>query len=378
MNKILHVFFFGAFIFAIFISFNGVNKIDNETKGAINNVLINHLSIIHPPDIVFLCGERIPLEIPDVRERFEREFYVEFKENQLVLDLKRCGKYMPYIESKIKEKGLPADLKYLAIAESRLLENAYSSKGAAGLWQLMPETAKRYGLRVDEYIDERLHVQKATEAALSYLQDLYKKFNNWALAIAAYNAGDARIKDALQFQWVDSYFDLHLNRETSRFVFRVAAIKELISNAHRYGFILDTTKLFKAPNVKYITVKGPIQNLALWARLQGTNYKTLKYLNPWILKSSLPAGEFQIALPAEVQPQELNLAEYKYRGSRVVFQNGEIIVIPEKTINHRVKPEETIESIAKKYNVTVEDIVELNKLEGKKLKAGQIIKIPVY
>ena len=116
----------------------------------------------------------------------------------------------------------------------------------------------------------------------------------------------------------------------------------------------------------------------MWAKLQGTNYKTLKYLNPWILKSSLPDGEFQIALPAEAQPQELNLAEYKYRGSKIIFQNGEIIVIPEKTISHRVKPNETIESIAKKYNITVEDIVELNKLEGKKLKPGQIIKIPVY
>ncbi|CUS81399.1 LysM domain-containing protein [Candidatus Kryptonium thompsonii] len=376
MNKILHIFSVGAFIFVLLISMKDSKEIDKSKST--NEAFINYLSITHPPDIVFLCGERIPLEIPDVRERFEREFYIEFNENQLVLDLKRCGKYMPYIESKIKEKGLHPDLKYLAIAESRLLENAYSSKGAAGLWQLMPETAKKYGLRVDEYIDERLHIQKATEAALSYLQDLYKKFNSWTLALAAYNAGDARIKDALDFQWVDNYFDLHLNRETSRFVFRVAAIKELISNAHRYGFVLDTTKLFKPPKVKYVTVKGPIQNLALWAKLQGTNYKTLKYLNPWILKSSLPDGEFQIALPAEAQPQELNLAEYKYRGSKIIFQNGEIIVIPEKTINHRVKPNETIESIAKKYNITVEDIVELNKLEGKKLKPGQIIKIPVY
>ncbi|MCS7229369.1 MAG: transglycosylase SLT domain-containing protein [Candidatus Kryptonium sp.] len=376
MNKILNLFSVGAFIFALFIATKNFKEINNPKPT--ENVLINHLTIVHPPDIIFLCGERIPLEIPDVRERFEREFYLEFDENQLILDLKRCGKYMPYIESKLKEKGLPADLKYLAIAESRLIENAYSSKGAAGLWQLMPETARRYGLRVDEYIDERLHIQKATEAALSYIQDLYKKFNNWALVLAAYNAGEARITDAMQFQWVDNYFDLHLNRETSRFVFRVAAIKELISNAHRYGFTLDTAKLFKPQNVKYVTVKGPIQNLALWAKMQGTNYKTLKYLNPWILKSSLPAGEFQIALPVDAKPQELNIAEYKYKGSRVIFQNGEIIVIPEKTLNHRVKTGETLDSIAQKYNVRVEDIIELNKLEGKKLRPGQILKIPVY
>lgn len=376
MNKVLHIFSVGAFIFAVFVATKNFNEINKPEPS--KNVSINYFSIVHPPDTVFLCGERIPLEIPDVRERFEREFYIEFNENQLILDLKRCGKYMPYIESKISEKGLPSDLKYLAIAESRLIENIYSSKGAAGIWQLMPETAQRYGLRVNEYIDERLHIQKATEAALSYLQDLYKKFNNWALVLAAYNAGEGRITDALQFQWVDNYFDLHLNRETARFVFRVAAIKELISNAHRYGFILDTTKLFKAPNIKYVTVKGPIQNLALWAKMQGTNYKTLKYLNPWILKSSLPDGEFQIALPAEAKPQELNLAEYKYKGSRVVFQNGEIIIIPEKTLNHRVKAGETIEMIAQKYNVSIEDIVEINKLEGKKVKPGQVIKIPVY
>jgi len=373
MNRIMYVFSLVALLFAIFV-------ISRKEPAELNQSLnvLSRFSVIHPPDVVFLCGERIPLEIPDVRERFEREFYIEFNERQLILDLKRCGKYMPYIESKIREKGLPEDLKFLAIAESRLIENAYSSKGAAGLWQIMPETARRYGLRVDDYIDERLHIQKATEAALSYIQDLYKKFNSWTLALAAYNAGDARISDALQFQWVDNYFDLHLNNETARFIFRIAAIKELISNAHRYGFVLDTTKLFKAPNVKYVSVKGPIQNLALWAKLQGTNYKTLKYLNPWILKSYLPAGEFQIALPFDAKPQELDLSGYKYKGSRFIFQNGEIVVVPEKTLNHRVRRGETLESIAKKYNVTVEDIVELNKLEGKSLKPGQVIKVPVY
>ncbi len=374
MSKTIRIFLFVAFVFAIFIaSRDKFNKSENS-----ESIFINRFSVIHPPEVIFLCGERIPLEIQDVKERFEREFYLEFNERQLILDLKRCGKYMPYIESKIRERGLPEDLKFLAIVESRLIEDAYSSKGAAGLWQLMPETARRYGLRVDDYIDERLHIQKATEAALSYIQDLYKKFNSWTLTLAAYNAGDARILDALQFQWVDNYFDLHLNRETARFIFKIAAVKELISNAYKYGFVLDTAKLFKAPNVNYVSVKGPIQNLALWAKLQGTNYKTLKYLNPWILKSSLPAGEFQIALPADAKPQGLDLSEYKYKGSRVIFQNGEIVVIPEKTINHRVKKGETIESIAKKYNVTVEDIIELNKLEGKRLKPGRIIKIPVY
>ncbi len=375
MNRIIHLFSVGMFIFALFFATKNFDRMESHKNEV---TIVNHLAVTHPPDIVFLCGERIPLEIPDVRERFEREFYLEFDENQLILDLKRCGKYMPFIESKIKEKGLPSDLKFLAIAESRLIENAYSSKGAAGLWQLMPETARRYGLRIDDYIDERLNIQKSTEAALSYLQDLYNKFNSWTLALAAYNAGESRISDALQFQWVDNYFDLHLNRETARFVFRVAAIKELISNAKRYGFIIDTTKLFRPPDVKYVSVKGPVQNLAVWAKFQGTNYKTIKYLNPWILKSSLPEGEFLIALPANAQPQQLDLSQYKYRGSRVVFQNGEIIVIPEKTINHRVKRGETLETIAKKYNTTVEDIIELNKLEGKNIKVGQILKIPVY
>lgn len=374
MNKVVLTFLFVVFVFVIFIA--PKDKANKQEQA--ENIYINRFSVIHPPEIMFLCGERIPLEIQDVRERFEREFYLEFNERQLVLDLKRCGKYMPYIESKIREKGLPEDLKFLAIVESRLIEDAYSAKGAAGLWQLMPETAKRYGLRVDDYIDERLHVQKATDAALSYIQDLYKKFNSWTLALAAYNAGDARILDALQFQWVDNYFDLHLNKETARFIFKIAAVKELISNAYKYGFILDTTKLFKAPSVNYVSVKGPIQNLAVWAKSQGTNYKTLKYLNPWILKSSLPAGEFQIALPTDAKPQELDLFEYKYKGSKVTFQNGEIIVVPEKTINHRVRQGETLESIAKKYNVMVEDIIELNKLEGKRLRPGRIIKIPVY
>jgi membrane-bound lytic murein transglycosylase D len=156
MNRILHVFSIGIFIFALFIA---TKNFSWNTSNRNEVTIVNHLAVTHPPDIVFICGERIPLEIPDVRERFEREFYLEFDENQLILDLKRCGKYMPFIESKIKERGLPSDLKFLAIAESRLIENAYSSKGAAGLWQLMPETARKYGLRIDDYIDERLNIQ---------------------------------------------------------------------------------------------------------------------------------------------------------------------------------------------------------------------------
>jgi hypothetical protein len=300
-----------------------------------------------------------------VRERFEREFYLELNENHIILDLKRSGKYFKFIERKLKEKGLPDDLKFLAVAESRLNERAYSKMGAAGIWQLMPETARRYGLRVDEYIDERLNFYKSTEAALEYLKDLYKMFGSWMLALAAYNAGERRIRENLEFQWVDNYFDLYLNQETARFIFRIATFKELISNAKRYGIYVDSTNMFKPPSVKYVMVRGPIDNLALWAKSWGTNYKTVKYLNPWILRSHLPEGYYLVALPKDARPRKIDTSNYKGSSSR------------EKMIVHIVKKGETLYSIARRYNVDIYDIISLNGIQRNIIFPGQRLKIPV-
>jgi hypothetical protein len=194
---------------------------------------------------------------------------------------------------------VPTDLKYLSVAESALYQ-AQSGKGAVGLWQFMPATGRQYGLRVDEYIDERRHPEKSTRAAARYLQDNYKRYNSWGLAAAAYNMGEGATNDDLSFQNGRSYFDLYMNEETSRYLFRIVAIKEIMSNAEQYGYFLDNDDYYRLPEAKSVTVSAGIPNMAEWAEQQGSTYKDVKLMNPWILKRMLPApsgAPYEILVP---------------------------------------------------------------------------------
>jgi len=259
-----------------------------------------HRNITHiaPPKQSTIFGERVPLENWEIRERFEREFYYNYQNaDQILLWYKRSQRWFPYIDKALKDAGLPLDLKYLAIAESGL-RNVKSSANANGFWQFIPATATRFGLRVDDNIDERLDPEKSTQAAIKYFKSMKADIPTWTLVAAAYNMGESGIEQVLEYQKQDSYWNIYVNEETMRYVFRIAAIKELIDNSERYGLELSKVQPYRMPRVKSVTVQGPVTSLADWAISQGFTYKDVKTLNPWILSRGLPSGSYRIDLPA--------------------------------------------------------------------------------
>lgn len=247
-----------------------------------------NISTYKLPKKLELCGEPVPLEKPEVRKRAERELLLNLQsDGQIMLYLKRSGEFFPAFERILKEEGAPDDLKYLAVAESALFQ-AQSGKGAVGLWQFIPETARQYGLRVDDFVDERRHPEKSTRAAIRLLKDMKEKYGSWALAACAYNMGPAATTDDITFQKQNSYYDLYLNEETSRYVFRIAIIREIMAHPNAYGYYLEKDDYYKAPETRNIAVATEIPNVQEWAAAQGCTYKDVKLLNPWILKRNLP------------------------------------------------------------------------------------------
>lgn len=235
-----------------------------------------------------LAGERVPMENPDVYERMDRELSVNtYWHSTTLLNIKNAYKYFPIIEKIMAEEGLPDDFKYLAIAESNL-RNATSPAGAKGLWQFMRETGKYYDLEVTSEVDERYHLEKSTRAACKYIKDYYKRFKSWTLSAAAYNMGGTRLKREMDAQRGKTYYDLNLNQETDRYVFRIIAIKEVIGNPERFGFYLDNDEGYEPmTDFSIIEVDGPIPNLGDFALKNGISYRTLKVYNPWLRSSKL-------------------------------------------------------------------------------------------
>lgn len=262
---------------------------------------ISEISSFQLPDELYLCGEKLPLEIPEIRERAEREFYLLLqKPGQIMLYLKRAGRYFPMYEKLIRENNMPDDIKYLSVAESALFQ-ARSAKDAIGLWQFMKATGLSMGLVINDNVDERRNPEKSTRAALKYLKRGYKGHRSWVMTLAGYNMGHTGVSNAMKRQYGTDYFDLFLNEETSRFVFRIAIIKEIMGNAKKYGFNLTDNDLYKPYTVKTVKWKSKINNLSDWAISQGTTYKYVKLLNPWLLKRKLnapPKGKFwEIDIP---------------------------------------------------------------------------------
>ena len=239
------------------------------------------------PSYMEFAGEPVPLEKADIRERMDRELLVNtyWQSNGLLL-MKRANKFFPIIEPLLAEYGLPDDFKYLALAESGLM-NVTSRAGASGFWQFMRATAKEYSLEVNDNVDERYNVELATKMAVKYLQKSKEKFGTWTLAAAAYNAGNAKINRRLSEQKVSDYYDLLLNMETSRYVFRILALKEIISNPKKYGFVIDQEDLYQPTPTYDVQVDYPIANLADFAKKHNVTYKELKLVNPWLRQTKL-------------------------------------------------------------------------------------------
>lgn len=239
------------------------------------------------PSTINFAGEKTPLHVADVRERFDREMIINTNlHSATTLILKRANRIFPIIEPILKKYDIPDDFKYLAVIESGLA-NVVSPSGARGVWQFMPETAKEKGMEVNDYVDERYHLEKSTEAACKYLIEAKNKFGSWTLAAAAYNGGMGGINKQMTNQQVNDYYDLLLTEETSRYVFRILALKEIMKNPVKYGFDLPKESLYYPIEVKKITVDSTITDLASFAKAQGINYKILKIHNPWLRDKSL-------------------------------------------------------------------------------------------
>ena len=273
---------------ALFYQFTTANKEQASTNYYIKNI--------------DFAGERVPLEIIDVQERLDRELVVNINlHSSTTLSIKRANRFFPIIEPILKRHGIPNDFKYLCVIESGLA-NATSPAGAKGFWQFMPETAKEYNLEVSSTVDERLDVAKATEAACAYLKKAYAKFGNWTAVAAAYNRGMAGIERQQIAQGVTDYYDMFLNEETSRYVFRILALKEIMSHPDKYGYVFSKNELYHPIKTKTITVNNSIDNLQTWALEQGVNYKLLKLHNPWLIDTSLIVNgnkSYDVQIPTE-------------------------------------------------------------------------------
>ncbi len=235
-----------------------------------------------------IFDQKIDLSRYDLHERFERELTnICYTHNSTILTIKRANRLLPIIEPILKEEGVPADFIYLCCIESNLNQRAKSPAGAAGLWQFMAETARQYGLVVNDEVDERYHTVKATHAACQYLKDAYKKFGDWMNVAASYNAGQAGISRRLNSQHETRAIDLFLVEETSRYMFRIMAYKELMRDPYRYGFVLYSDQLYRPIRTRSVKVGNTISDLASFAQSHNTTYLQVKEFNPWLRDSKL-------------------------------------------------------------------------------------------
>jgi len=273
----------GSLIFAV------QNTDDDSIPAATENHTNNGYKItaISIPQDLNFAGEPVPIDDPEVLERVDREFLVNtyWQSNALLL-MKRAHQYFPIIEPILAKNGIPDDFKYLAVAESGL-QNVRSPAGASGFWQIMRATGQEYGLEVNKNVDERYHLEKATEVACAYLNKYKKKFGSWTLAAASYNAGPGAINKYLGIQKATTYYDLLLGQETGRYVFRIMAIKEILSDPSKYGFEIDTKDMYEAAPTFTIEVDKPILSFADFASQYEINYKILKRHNPWLREAHL-------------------------------------------------------------------------------------------
>ena len=254
------------------------------------------------PKTIEFAGEKVPMNLIDVREKLDREMHVNtYWQSNTLLFIKRLNRWFPIIEKILLEENVPNDFKYLALIESGLTQ-VVSPAGAAGFWQIMKKTAPEFGLEVTSEVDERYHIEKSTHAACLYLKEAKEKFGSWTLAAASYNIGQSGLQRQLNKQEVNSYYDLLLNSETSRYLFRILAAKHILSNANQFGFNFRPKDLYPAITYKTIVTDSSISSFTEFAAQNGINYKVLKYLNPWLRSKELTNSKrkkYEIKIPDE-------------------------------------------------------------------------------
>ncbi|WP_147819860.1 lytic transglycosylase domain-containing protein [Salidesulfovibrio onnuriiensis] len=311
-------------------------------------------SVVRVAGPLDFCGEPVPLDNPEVRERIEREILlIQWDRAQMILWMKRTGRYFPHIERMLRLNGMPDDLKFLPVIESALRPTVGSHAGARGIWQFISSTGRKYGLRVDRYIDERRNFVFATKAAVNYLKDLHGMFGAWTLSAAAYNMGEAGLKKAIKQQETDKYYLLHLPEETQRYVVRAIVAKMIMSDPERFGFRLVPGDYYQP--VQYDRIRLRCRRytpVMLVAKAAGTTYKNIRDLNPQILRDTLPLGTHLIFLPkgaAEDFAERYKplIAEYRAKSHGVV---------------HKVQKGDTLLRIAQRYRISLSELLRRNKL----------------
>jgi len=292
----------GILVLALFLAATGYTEgIENDpvTPGSGESFAVYGVAL---PQEVEFAGEPVPLELFDVREALDREMLINtYFHSQTIRLIKLANRYFPEIEPALKANLIPEDFKYLAVAESGLTQ-AVSPAKAVGFWQLLSGTAREYGLEVNEEVDERYHVAKSTEVACRYLIESYKKYGSWTMAAASYNAGRKGVDRQVERQKTEEYYDLLLNEETARYVYRVVSFKLIFENPEAYGFHLSVSDLYPKIPTYEVEVDSTIADFADFASAHGTNYKILKYLNPWLRETRLTNSgrkTYHIVLPEE-------------------------------------------------------------------------------
>jgi hypothetical protein len=286
-------------ILSVAQSFKGFK---NNSSGKVLSDTIYSNKPYKLPDNITFAGEKMPLENFDTRESLERELLTgAYRHSSTILIIKRANRYLPVIEKILKKNDIPDDFKYLAAAESEY-SNMISPAGATGFWQIMQETGREQGMEINNEVDERYDIEKSTQFACDYFRKSYEKYGNWTLAAASYNGGRAAIDEQIDIQHQNNYYDLLLTEETARYIFRVVAYKLIISDPESYGFTISKDELY--PELQYFEVKvdTAIASFSWFADQFGTNYKLLKFMNPWLRKPYLtpkPGKTYLIKIPAE-------------------------------------------------------------------------------
>lgn len=288
-------------LLTLIFTFSCTNSDEKSVKKSLDEVqkVANEELVI--PNEMSLFGEQILLDNFDLRERLDKEIIVNAHFHSSTIQiLKKANRYFPMIEKILKEEGIPDDMKYLCVIESAL-HQATSPAGAKGFWQFMPEAGIENGLIINDEVDERFHVEKSTRAACAYLKTAKRNFNSWILASASYNCGIGGLKKVMKEQKADNFFELYMNGETTRYVFRIMALKLLMENPTTYGFDPSKMELYEPIETRKIEVTESIKNLSDWARKNGSNLRMLKVLNPWLIANKLSIKELPviIELPAE-------------------------------------------------------------------------------
>ena len=280
----------------LFIQFSFIDHKKDEP-------VVNKVSPPELPAEINFSGEKVPLERWDVKERLDREMLINYYGHANILFLmKMSNRYFPIISERLKANGVPDDFKYLCVAESNLVSTAISPSKAVSFWQFLGGTAPGFGLRVNSEVDERYNIEKATDAACRYLKQAYSKFGSWTAAAASYNCGQAGYNNRAIQQRTKNYYDLLLPEETNRYMFRILAFKHLLENAEGLGFELKEEEKYQPIQFRLVEVKSSINNLTQFAIDNGTTYKMLQLMNPWLRGRSLTASSannYQLKLPQQ-------------------------------------------------------------------------------